>query len=247
MNAPGAAVLALLLALASPDGELDAALAKLKAVAPEGKGNDEAAKAWKAVVARGPEALLPALAAFEGADARAANWLRSAVDAIVENASAKKQPLDLARLRLFINDIEGPAAGRVHGYEWLARLDAAAADELLGGFLNDPARELRRAGVANTIARYEKMFKPGNKSAVENYQRLLKCARDRDQVDLIVKQLKAFGVEADVQALYGVVAKWVLISSFDNTGMKGFDAAYAPEKAVDLKAKWAGKGDAAVR
>ena len=63
----------------------------------------------------------------------------------------------------------------------------------------------------------------------------------------VVKDLKTLGVEVDVQALYGVVAKWVLIATFDNTGMQGFDVAYPPEKGVDLGAKLSGKGEHPVR
>jgi hypothetical protein len=248
MSAHGAAFAALFLAFGGPDEDLASSLAKLKAVAPEGKGNEEAARAWREVVSRGPEALLPALAAFDGADLRAANWLRSAVDALVEGAVAKKQPLDLQSLEAFIVDAKGPAVGRALAYEWLARLDPAAPDRILPGLLDDPGRELRRHAVARELAAAEMLLKgPDKKAAVLPLRKLLPSARERDQVDVIVKHLKTLGVDTDVQALYGVLAKWVLITSFDNTGMKGFDIAYAPEKAVDLKAGIPGKGEKAVR
>src|SRR5262245_21414275 len=248
MNAPGAAFLAVLLAFAGADDDLASALAKLKAVRAEGKGNEEAAKAWQVVVARGPDALLPALAAFEGADARAANWLRSAVDALVETAAAKKLPLDLKKLESFVVDEKGPALGRALPYEWLLRLDATAPDRILPGLLEDPGRELRRHAVARALAQAEALLKgPDKKAATEPLRKLLPSARDRDQVDAIVKHLKALGVETDVQALYGVLAKWIFITTFDNTSMKGFDVAYAPEKGVDLKAAIPGKGEKSVR
>jgi len=247
MNASGAAFLAVL-AFTSPDEDLAASLRKLRSVAAEGKGNEEAARAWKSVVSRGPDALIPVLAAFDGVDPRAANWLRTAVDAICETALAKKQPLDLAKLETFVLEPRGPGIARGLAYEWLSRTDPAAIDRLLPGLLDDPSRELRRAAVARAAAEAEALLKgPDKKAAAEAFRKLLPFARDRDQVDAVVKNLKTLGVEVDVQAQYGVVSRWVLISSFDNTGMKGFDVAYAPEKAVDLQSAVPGKGEKPVR
>jgi len=248
MQLMGAAFLAILLTFAGPEDDLATSLAKLKAVSAEGKGSEEAAKAWKDVVAKGPEALLPTLAAFNGADARGANWLRAAVDAICENAVAKKQPLDLKKLEAFVVDAGGPAIGRALAYEWLSRLDPAAPDRILPGLLDDPGRELRRHAVARALGQTEALLKGADKNAAaEPLRKLLPSARDRDQVDAIVKHLKSLGVETDVQALYGVVAKWIFITTFDNTNMKGFDVAYAPEKGVDLKTTIPGKGEKTVR
>lgn len=248
MNVTGAAFATLLLAFTAPQDDLQTSLAKLKAVAREGKGNEEAAKAWKSVVGHGCKALLPTLAAFEGADARAANWLRSAVDAIVENADLKRDPVELQPLEAFVLEARGPAIGRALAYEWLARLDPTAGDRVLPKVLDDPGRELRRHAVARDLARAEALLKgPDKAAATDPLRKLLPSARDRDQVDAIVKHLKTLGVETDVQALYGVIAKWILITTFDNTAMKGFDVAYTPEKGVDLKTPVQGKGDKAVR
>lgn len=247
MHAAGAGFLAVL-GLLSPDEDLASALTKIAAVRAEGKGNDEAAKAWSVVVGKGTEALIPTLAAFKGADARAENWLRSAVDAIVENAQAKKQPIDLEKLNCFIVDKTAPGKGRALAYEWLTRLDLAKGAELGQQFGDDPVRELRRVAVAYHIGEIEKIQNAGRKNeAIEQYRLLLKSARDRDQVDAIVKHLKSLGVDTDTQALYGVVSRWVLITTFDNTGMKGYDVAYPPEKGVDLAAAIPGKGEKAVR
>jgi hypothetical protein len=228
-----------ILALFTPD-DLTPLLEKIKAVRAEGAGHAEASDAWKQVVAKGPDALLPLLAAFDGADDRAANWLRAAVDAVVEEAVAKKKPLDPKALEAFVRDLRKPGAGRVAAYEWLVRLDPAAPDRLLPGMIDDPARELRREAVAFALGRIPKTDK-------EALRVLLPSVRDNDQVNAIVKQLKSLGVDSDVQAHYGIVARWVLLTTFDNTGMKGFDAAYSPEKGVDLAAKLEGKGGKPVR
>ena len=248
MSAPGAAFLAILLAFAGPDEDLASALAKIKAVAPEGKGNEDAARAWKVVVGKGSGALIPTLAAMAGADDRAANWLRSAAEAIVQNADLKRDPIDLGKLEAFVLDPKGPARGRMLAYEWIALTDPKAPDRILPGLLDDPGRDLRRHAVARELVLAEALLKGiDKKAALEPLQKLLRSARDRDQVDVIVKHLKTLGVETDVQALFGVIAKWVFITTFDNTGMKGYDIAYPPEKTVDLKAAVPGKGDKAVR
>jgi len=250
MRIPGAA---LILGLAScrgvaDKGDLETSLAKIKAVGDEGAGNAEASKAWQAIVARGPAALMPTLHAFDDADARAANWLRTAVDAIAERALAANQPPDAKALETFVLDTRRSGTGRRAAYEWLARLDAGAPERLLPGMLDDPGRELRRDAVARAFQEAEKLLKGGDKkAAADAFQKLSPKARDRDQVDALAKQLKGLGIEVDLQAHYGVVARWVLIASFDNTGMKGFEVAYAPEQAVDVKSKLPGKGGKVTR
>jgi hypothetical protein len=241
------AALAFLLTFSSPDGDLAASLEKIRAVGAQGEGHAEAAEAWRQVVARGPDALLPLLAAFDGAGPRAENWLRAALDAVAEDASARKTPLDPKALETFVLDLRRSGSGRHAAYEWLVRLDPAAPARLLPGMIDDPARELRRDAVARAIAAAETQLKTDRAAATDAFRKLLPSARDVDQVNALVKQLKSLGIETDVQAHYGVIARWVLIASFDNSGMKGFDTRNAPESGVDLKAKPAGKGGAPVR
>jgi hypothetical protein len=71
---------------AAPGDEPGPLLACLRAVGKEGAGNAAAQKAWRELVRRGPGVLPAVLAAWDGADPVAANWLRSAVDAIAERA-----------------------------------------------------------------------------------------------------------------------------------------------------------------
>jgi hypothetical protein len=226
-----------ILAFVPPDGDLPQLLDRIKAVRAEGAGNTEAAEAWRTIVARGPEALLPVLAAFDGADERAANWLRAAVDAI-----AVMKPLDAKAVEAFVLDRNRSGAGRHAAYEVLVRLDPAAPERLLPGMIDDPGRELRREAVARALGKI-----PKGPEGKEPLRTLLPCARERDQVDAIVKQLKSLGVDVDVQAHYGIVARWILIATFDNTGMKGFDAVHPPEQGVNLAAKLEGKAGKAVR
>jgi hypothetical protein len=228
----------------SPDRDL----AALRAVESEGAGNAEASRAWREVVAQGPPALLPVLAAFDGAGPRAANWLRAAADAIAESALGRGETLDAKALEAFVLDTRHDGRGRRLAYEWLIRIDPGAPARLLPGMLGDPSRDLRRDAVARALSEAEQRLKEGNKEgAAESFRTILPHARDRDQVDALAKHLKGLGVAVDVQAHYGVISRWTLISSFDNTGMKGFDVPYGPEKSVLPGAPLAGKGGQPVR
>ncbi len=240
--------IATLQACASAGPATDAALASIRAVGPEGAGHEEASRAWRDLVARGPEAILPILAAFDETNPRAANWLRAAVDAVAAKAFADRKPLDAAGLEAFVRDVRRDGQARRLAYEWLARLDPSAPGRLLPGMLDDPGRELRRDAVARALAEAEKRLKEGDRAgATESFRKLFPSSRDLDQAQALAKHLKALGIDVDVQAHYGVLRRWTLITTFDNTAMKGFDVAYAPEKGIDPKAPLTGKGDRPVR
>jgi hypothetical protein len=228
----------LLLIPAAPD--VDALLAKIKAVNREGNGNAEATKAWRDLTQRGPDALLPILAAMDDANPTTTNWLRIAADGIAENALTAKQ-LPAAKLEAFVKDTQNPGRGRRTAYEWLVRLDATAADRLLPTMLNDPNAELRREGVARALHEAEKS---GDVAAL---QKVFTAARDRDQVDQLAKLLQARGTKVDLAAHFGFVRQWRLVGPFDHTGGIGFAAVYPPEKGVDLKTTYKGKNNAELR
>ena len=78
------AIAAACLAAPAPAADPAPQLAAILAVGKEGTGNAEAAAAWKVLVAAGPDAIVPTLAAFDTATPAAANWLRSAVSAIAD-------------------------------------------------------------------------------------------------------------------------------------------------------------------
>jgi hypothetical protein len=241
------AALAVLLALAAPLGsapagkEVSALLARIKAVGREGAGNAEAARAWKRLVAKGTPALTAVLGAMKD-DPVAANWLRTAADAIAERALQAGKPLPKADLEKFIADTRHSAAARRLGYEWLVRVDKGAPDRLLPRMLKDPSAELRRDAVARVLKKAEALDpKKDEKAVIAAYRKALSGACDEDQVEKIVKRLEALKVKVDVAAHYGMVQRWHLASPFDNRDGVGFARAYPPEKGVDLRAVYKGK------
>jgi hypothetical protein len=237
-----------LLGVPAYGGETADALARLKAVGREGAGNAAAAKAWKEVVRQGPAALPTILEAMDDADATAANWLRTAVDAIGERTLAAGKMLPAEKLEQFVRQQRHNGAARRLAYEWLCRVDPKTPDRLLPDMLQDPSPELRRDAVAAVLKEAQARLDKGEKDAARTaYQKAFTGACDKDQVDLIAKELDKLGVKVDVPGHFGFVRQWLLVVPFDNTGDKGFDKPYPPEKGVDPKAVYKGKGDAEAR
>lgn len=220
-------------------------LARIKAVGREGAGSVEAAEAWRELVRLGPDALPAILGAMDDADARAANWLRLAVDAIAEREVAAGRKLPADKLEAFVAQKEHSGRARRLAFEWLARVDATAPKRLLPGMLHDPAAELRRDAVALYLKEADQLLEKGEKpAATAAYRKVLEAVRDPDQVEQVAKQLQTLGVEVDLAVHFGFVRKWMLAGPFDNMKMAGFDKAHPPEKGVDLKAKYMGKDGA---
>jgi hypothetical protein len=229
-------------------GQADALLARIKAVGAEGAGNPDAAKAWKELVRLEPTVLPEILTAMDGTDVTASNYLRAAVDAVAERAVRDGKTLPTKELEAFLADKRHAGPARRLAYEWLARVDKTAPARLLPGMIQDTSNELRRDAVAVALKDAKGLLDKGDKgAATAAYRKALSGACDQDQVDDAVKQLKELGVEIDVAAHFGFIRKWKLAAPFDNTDETGFKAVFPPEKGVDLKAVYKGKGEAEVR
>lgn len=208
-------------------------LKAIKAVGPEGAGNEAAAKGWKAVVQSGASALVPTLEAFDGASPQAANWLRSAVNAIVENEENAGKVVSKIDLGQFAADRKRNPAARRIAFELLAKQDKATAEAMLPDFLNDPSLELRRDAIAARLKKVEPLANAeGQKKALAE---LFAAARDQDQVEAIAKKLKDLGAEPNITKHFGYVTEWAVSGEFDNKELKGYAVAYPPEKETDRK------------
>src|SRR5205814_9621129 len=128
---------------ASADLETKALIDQTLTVGREGEGNGKASAAWRELAQLGPDALIQILPAFDQADPVAANWLRSAVDAIAERELTNGRPLSAAKLEAFVRETKHNGLGRRLAYEWLVKVDPAAPARLLPIMLGDPGEELR--------------------------------------------------------------------------------------------------------
>ncbi|MBI3409486.1 MAG: hypothetical protein HY040_14185 [Planctomycetes bacterium] len=228
--------------------ELTTLLARIHSVGKEGKGNADAARAWRELVKEGPDALMEILTSLDDASPTAANWLRSAIDAIAEKTQLAGKPLPAAKFEAFVRETRHSGQARRLAYEWLVKTDATAAGRLLPGMLNDPGAELRREAVELVLKDAHKLFDKDDKpGAIAAYKKALESARDIDQIQLIEKRFKKMGVEFDLTAHLGFITRWMIAGPFDNTQGKGYHTEFPPDKGVDLKAVYTGKDKKEVR
>jgi len=107
---------------ASQAASLSESIGQLQAVGKGGAGNSDAAKAWQAIVKSGPEALPELLGSLEDASPLAANWIRSAIDAIAERSLGDDVKLPGADLERIVLDTRRNPRARRLAYEWLVQL-----------------------------------------------------------------------------------------------------------------------------
>jgi hypothetical protein len=229
-------------AAAGPPDDISSAFAAIRAVGPEGRGNAEASAAWKKLASGDAATLLPILGAMDGANDYAQNWLRAAVDTIAGRTLAAGGNLPLADLGLFLLDTRHNPRARRLGFEILARIDAATADKLLPGMLNDPSLEIRYDAVQKVMDQAAQSLSASNKTgATLLFQQALSSARDVGQIKDISRNLADLGQPVDSRKLFGFLADWKIAGPFDNPDKEGFDTVYPPEDKLDLAAEYDGK------
>jgi outer membrane protein assembly factor BamB len=233
--------------LSSPKSDLTEAIAAVRQVGREGKGNREAVAAWRALSAARAQELPILLAALDGAQPLGANYLRAAIDAACERELSRGGKLPAADLEDFVLERSHTARGRRLAYEWLTKVDPQAPSRIVPKMLDDPSLEMRRDAVAEVLAAANKLAAETNAAAVETYERALAAARDLDQIKKAAEALKKLNRPVDLPAHLGFVMKWKLIGPFDNTNQAGFEAVYPPEKEFRPEAVYEGKNGVKVR
>ena len=227
---------------------VDSMLLRIKAVGKEGAGNVDAAKAWKELVSQGPN-VLPGRprGSMDDANPIAVNWQRAAVESIQDRAESKGQQVSAEKLEAFIQETRHAGPSRRLAYECLVRLDPKTPERMLPKLLDDPSQELRRDAVAAKLKLVNRLSFETSDARRDALKELLHHARDRDQVNLLCDELKKLKVEIDQTAHYGFVTRWLLTGPFENTKGIGFNNVYPPEKGVDPKVTYPGKGGETAR
>jgi len=212
--------------------DLQPLLSAIHKVGPKGAGHQEAMEAYRQLARASADRLPEILAGLDDANPLAANWIRAAVDTIAERCLNDGGSLPKIELERFLADRRHAPRARRLAYELLARVDETAHDRLIPGMLDDPSLELRRDAVAHAMQQADALAnKPVKKTdAIAAYRTALNAARDRDQIDALAEKLKALGTPVDLPAQFGLLVDWWLIGPFDNTGERGFDRVYEPEK-----------------
>jgi len=218
------------------------ALSALRSVGPEGQGHEAAQKAWPLIAAAPAKDLPQLLAAMDGANDYAMNWIRTAIEAVVQREIGSGGTLPVASLESFLNDTRHNPRARRLAFDLIRRADPRAADALVPGFLNDPGNDLRREAVDRLVDEAGKQVATDKAAARATYRRALHSAREADQIESLAKTLGDLGEKVDLAQTFGWVTRWRLIGPFDNTGNQGFTQAYPPETVIDPKAEYPGKG-----
>ena len=221
---------------------VDENIRAIKSVGPKGERHAAAIAAVKELSRGSIESLPVILKSFEDANPLAVNWLRSAVDSIADRTLKQSGQLPVKALEAFVQDTARSPEARRLAYEWLVKVDPTASDRLIPGLLNDASPDFRREAVQRLIVDATKAHEASDKESEAKLLRTaLSGAIDDDQVKAIVKPLRELGETIDLQRHFGFLADWNLIGPFDNSGLKGFDVAYPPEKELNLKSKYPGK------
>jgi hypothetical protein len=236
--------------LAAPAGdtELTRAISAVRSVGPNGQGATAAAAAWKRLAAADVANLPTMLAGMDGASPLARNWIRSAIDPVLDRAAADKKSAPTAELEEFLRDTQHDPAARRFAYELIVKADPAAPDRFLPGMLDDPSRDLRRDAVARVMDSAGKLAKDQKPAEAETeYRRALAAARDFDQLGAVIRDLGSLGKKISLAEHVGFLRSWKVIGPFSNAGEKGIDTVYPPEKGrgfsgefdgIDGKVRW---------
>jgi hypothetical protein len=218
--------------------DLSQPLAVIRAVAPQGKGHATAIQAVQKVSQASAADLPQILAAMDGANPIATNWLRVAAEAVAQRATGEGK-LPKSDLEKFLADAKHAPRARRLAYELVASVDATAEQRLIPTLLDDPSLELRRDAVAQLLAAAAK--ETDKSAALAAYQKSFRHSRDLDQIKESAAKIRELRGEPHIAAHMGYVLNWKLIGPFDNLDDKGWDVAYPPETKVDLAAELEGQ------
>ncbi|MDF1862522.1 MAG: hypothetical protein P1U87_20060 [Verrucomicrobiales bacterium] len=218
-------------------------LATLQAVGPEGKGNTEAAAAWKELTDQGSEIIVPTLEAMQKASPLARNWMRTAIETVFRRELDAGSDLPTKAIEEFLSDRKNEPNARRLAYDLFVEVDPDKAAELIPGMIDDPSPALRREAVAQLIDQGKGFLKEEKKGqSVSVLTNALDGARDIDQIEEIAKLLRGdLEQTVDLPSHFGFLMYWNLIAPFDNTDRKGFDEVFPPETEINLQSKYQGK------
>jgi hypothetical protein len=215
--------------------DLSPALAQVRAVGPKGAGHREALAAAKLISQANSNELPQILAAMDGANEIATNWLRIAAESVAQRGGE----LPVAELEKFLAETKHSPRGRRLAYELIATIDPKAESRLIPTLLNDPSTELRRDAVALLLSDAAKIT--DKTQAIAQHQKALFHARDLDQIKAAAAKLVELGEKPDLARHMGFVMAWKLIGPFDNVDDKGWNTPYPPEEKIDLAAEFEGQ------
>lgn len=227
--------------------DVQSLVTQINAVGPQGKGHRDATAAWRKLAQAEVEQIPEILAGVEAKNVLATNWIRAAVESIVDRSKRAGTAFPRAALEKFISETGHAPRARRLAYELILDSDPLAEERLAAGLLDDPSIELRRDAINVAWRAATKMEEGGDTAgALSAYRNVLRNARDVDQVKQAAEKLRALKDSVDLPSHFGFIMDWQLVGPFDNRNKSGFDKAYPPEGGVDLKATYDGQDEKVV-
>ena len=211
-------------------------IAPLLTVGPEALNNKNA-RAALTTLSKSPASRIPEiLTAIGDANDLAANYLRSAIDSIVDRTLSAKGTIPARELNAFLANTKNHPRARRLAYEILLRVAREETARLIPSFANDPSVELRHDAVELLIRSADSLKTGPDKSAtIKAFRTALDAARDQKQIDTITAELRALGEEVDLPKHFGFLTHWKVIGPFDNSNLSGFDKPFPPEQELRLE------------
>ncbi len=235
-------LLCLVLLSAPLSAAVEEPLQKILAVGREGSGNQSAAEGLAALSSATLEDLPALIEALGRANPLAANYIRAAIDTLVDRETSAGKTLPLPGLTRILFDANAGDQPRSLAFELIRRTSPKAADQMIPGFLSDPNVELRRLAVEHLLKIAQETEKAGLKEdATLLYAQASNAARDVDQIRTLADLLAKRGQPVDIPRRMGFLMHWDVIGPFDNTGLQGFAKVYPPETEWKRDAVYPGK------
>jgi hypothetical protein len=174
---------------------------------------------------------LPLLEGMTGTDTVAANWLRTAFDAIADRAlKAGGKGIDADALLVFVRDARQSGRARRLALEVVETLRPGTREKLQAKWLADP--EFRYDAVAKLLDTAHKQ--KAVTQAEPLFRRVFDAARDQQQLREAAAGLAKLGITVSVARQMGFLTDWYVIGPFDSKGKQGFRLDYPPQHKVDL-------------
>ena len=214
--------------------DVDDAIRIIAKVGPQGAGSADARAARDRLAKQGVDLLPRLLVAMDTDNVVAANWYRTAFDAIADRELARPNPeLPRQAIESFVRDSQHHGRPRRLAFALLERIDPKIRAPFLSDWLDDP--EFRRDAVEHAVGLGDAAKRDQDVEAARaHYERGFLHARDSDQVLLAVSKLKSVGRDVDPVTHLGFVTRWWLVGPFPAEQMTGFRKVFPPEKRVDV-------------
>ena len=221
--------------------EVDVWLATIAKAGPLGAGS-MAARAASDSLAQQDASILPRLlTAMETDNPVAANWGRSAFEAIVERElSGGSTRFPTSALQALVVDPRRTGRVRRLTLALCEQLEPGYAKRVVAKMLADP--EFRQDAVEMALSAGQLALDAGDsETARERFRQAFEHARDGGQAQRAAGKLTGLGEQADIAEHLGLVVDWWLVGPFDAPQTSGFVREYLPHDRIDLAGRYAGQ------